>query len=365
MEGSPNFLGGGNLFHKNLINYIHSKYKNIIVSWVYFGKENKKYLKDGVEYIELKSRNLVTNLLLWKSLILMKFFKKNYFDVINTPWGIWTNFYKKRKEQKIIHAFHGTAYYFNKNHLRRFNLITKILMLPLLFVSWILDMPSQNTDKIICVSEKVKKQVVKLYGKKKNIVVIRTGVNLKNFKVRDKAKIKEKFGFDKKNIYGLYVGRGGYWTKGLDKVIKISEEIYKLNKNYRLILIGPDLHKVNHLVEKEFVIFLEDVPREKMPYYYNITDIFFCLSRYEGGAPTLVVSEAMASGCLLVCSKSAEQEIIENEKNGLIVENFGREEAKKILENLNNKKIISNSIKTIKEISLEKWGEKYLKELFG
>jgi len=79
---------------------------------------------------------------------------------------------------------------------------------------------------------------------------------------------------------------------------------------------------------------------------------FFCMSRYEGGAPTLVTSEAMASGCLVVCSKDSEQEIIEDKKNGLIIEEFGEKDAEKVLEILKDKKkkeeMIKNSIKNNK-----------------
>jgi len=365
LVGSPDFLGGGNLFHKNLIKYIYSKHKNISISWIYFGKENKRYIKEGVEYIQLKSGSFSSPLLIRRSLILSRFLEKNFFDVINTMWGISLLPYKKKKNQRIIQAFHGTEYYFNKNHFKRFNLIQKVLFSPLLAINWFVDRPLKKADKIICVSEKVKKEVKKLYGKKKNMVVIRTGVDLKNFRVRDKNKIKKKLGFDNKKIYGLYVGGGGYWTKGLDRTIKLSEEMYKINKKYRLIVIGSDLNKVKHLINKEFVIFLRNIPRKDIVYYYNIADFFFCLSRYDGGAPTMVVSESMASGCLVVCAKSAQQEIITDGKNGLIIGAFEEKEAKKVLANKGNKRIILNSKKTIKEISLNEWGEKYLKELLG
>jgi glycosyltransferase involved in cell wall biosynthesis len=100
-----------------------------------------------------------------------------------------------------------------------------------------------------------------------------------------------------------------------------------------------------------------------MGLYYSSSDIFFCLSRYDGGAPTLVTSEAMASGCLLVCSKDSEQEIIEDNKNGLIISKFDENDARKIINTLKDKKnmenIVKNSIRTIKEFSLEKWGKRY------
>jgi glycosyltransferase involved in cell wall biosynthesis len=368
ISSSPDFLGGYSLYHKNLIDYIKLKNINLDISWVYFGKENRIYDKEGVHYFELKSigGNYFTQVR--RHFLLAKFFKKNYFDIINSIGGIWTFLYKKNKNQKIIQTFHGTIYYFNKNQLKRFNLFKIILFSPILPLSWILERPHKETDKIICVSEKVKRQEENLYGKRKNTFVIRTGVNLDNFKLRDKNKSKKELDLDVQKNYGLYVGGGGYWGKGLDRAIKLSEEMYKEDKNYRLIIIGADYTKVKNIIQnRESLIFLKDVPREKMPLYYSASDVFFCMSRYEGGAPTLVVSEAMASGCLLVCSKDSEQEIVEDEKNCLIVENFDKRDVERIISISNDKRkreeIIKKAIKTIKELSLEKWGERSLKVL--
>jgi glycosyltransferase involved in cell wall biosynthesis len=370
INGSPDFLGGYSIYHKNLIEYIKTNNVKLDVSWVYFGKENRTYDKEGVHYFELKLDRTDLLVQIKKNFLLANFFKENYFDTINSIGGIWTFFYKKKKNQKIIQTFHGTVYYFNKNQLKRLNMLKRILSFPILPLSWMLERPHKETDSIICVSEKVKKQVESLYGKRKNIFVIRTGVNLNNFKPRDKNKSKKKLDLDMQKNYGLYVGGGGYWGKGLDRAIRISEEIYNEDKNYRLIVIGADYKKIKEILHnKQSIIFLENVPREKMPLYYSASDVFFCVSRYEGGAPTLVTSEAMASGCLLVCSKDSEQEIVEDKKNCLIFENFDKEYAEKIINILKDKKnkniIINNSIKTIKELSLEKWGEKTLKYLLS
>lgn len=364
---SPEILGGTNLFNKNLIKYIQSKKLDIKISWVYFGEKNKRYQEDGINYIELKSPKFGSELSIKKNLTLVRFFNKNFFDVISARTGLWVHLYKKKAEQKIFQTYHGTRYYLNKNHYERLNFIKKSLLLALLGVNWIVDKPGKETDKIICVSKKVKRQVENLYGKRKNIRVIRTGVDLKKFEFRNKKESRKILNLDKEKIYGLYVGNGGFWTKGLDRAINISENIYKKNKEYRLIVIGPDLKKSRHLLNKKFVIYIKEVNRDKMPFYYNAADFFFCMSRYEGGAPTLVISEAMASGCLISCSKSSEQEIIEDGKNGLILENFDENDAERIIEILKNKKkkseIIKNSIKTIKEFSLQIWGKKYLEVL--
>ena len=363
ITGSPKFLGGYSLYHKNLIKCIKKNYKNLDISWVYFGDKNQSYISEEVRYFELKSNKLQSFMFLGRFILLAKFFEKNNFDIINTIGGPWTFLYKKKQGQKIIHTFHGTAYYFNKNHFRRFNLLQKILFSPLLLISLIQERPHKDADKIICVSEKVKRQVKNLYGKRKNIIVVRTGVDLKEFKIRGKRGAREKLSLDLNKIYGLYIGGGGYWTKGLDRAVELSGEIYKKNKDYRLIVVGSDLKKTKHLVNKKFVIYVEKSERKDMPFYYSASDFFCCMSRYEGGAPTLVVSEAMASGCLLICSKDSEQEIIKDKENGLIINEFGKEEVKKILKNLGNEKIISNAKKTVEKLSLEKWGKKTMEVL--
>ena len=213
---NPTFLGGGTMFLYNLLKYLKKTKNNLDeFTWVYKGKENKKYKKKGINFVEIKGTEFYPLGDFLFNFKILKFLKKNYYDIINShTLELWINFYKKRNNQKIICTYHGTDYYFFKNHFKRFNFIEKIFFSPLLFISWLQERPSKKkVDKFICVSQKAKKQVEKLYGKKENIVVIRTGVDLKNFKPRNKNKIKEKLNFDKKKIYGLYVGRGDIGQK--------------------------------------------------------------------------------------------------------------------------------------------------------
>jgi len=365
---NPNFEGGIALFQKNLIDYIKSIKNSYDITWVYSGEKNIRYTKAGVNYVELKIPKILFLEDILFNVKVSKFFKYNYFDIINSHaiWGYWMKNYKKRENQTLINTYHGVTYPYYKVHLKRFGIINKILLSPLLLYSYLIEKPPiKKADKIICVSEKVKKQIEEVYGKRRDISVIRTGVDLSSFKERNKYLVKKKLNLEENKIYGLYVGKGGYWIKGLDRAVNISEEIYKRNKNYKLIIIGSDYKKVRKIIQdKKSLMFLENIPRAKMPLYYSASDIFFCLSRYEGGAPTLVTSEAMASGCLLVCSKDSEQEIIENDKNGLIIKEFNKNDADRIMNTLKDKKkkenIIKNSIKTIKGLSLKKWGEKYL-----
>ncbi len=365
---SPMFNGGIGNYQKNLINYL--KNENLDITWLYKSDKHEDYLKGGIKYVGLKCNKLPFIDDISFNIKARKYLNKNYFDVINSHaiWGYWMKKYKKKDNQKIIHTYHGATYPYYRIHLKRFGVIKRILLSPLLIYGYLIEKPPMiNSDRIICVSEKVKRQIEETYRKRKNIEAIRTGVNLKDFKLRDKNKSRKSIGLEKNKIYGLYIAKGGYWIKGLDRVVKVSEEIYKENKNYRLIVAGSDKNKVKNLIKRNFIIYKEGVSRDEIPYYYNSSDFFFCLSRYEGGAPTLVVSEAMASGCLIISSRDAEQEILKEDKNCIMIDNFDDKDAKRIVEINNNKQkkqnLIDNSIKAIKDISLEKWGRNYLEIL--
>jgi len=350
-HSTPTELCGVSLYHKNLLNYL-KKNKELNITWTYFGTENKKYSKDGLNYIEIKKSKFKIPYF-ENNFKVRKFLNENYFRIVFTTGGPWTWFYSKPIYQKLFHIYHGTVFYFNKNHLKRFSPIKRFFISPLLLLSWIAEKPHKDVEKIISVSNKVQLQVKRLYGEQ-DVTMIRTGVDLNEFKPRSVTT---------KHLYGLYIGGGGYYTKGLDRAIKLSKELHKLNDNYRLIVIGPDKKKVGHMLNEKFIKFIEDVPRDEMKNYYNKAKIFLCMSRYEGGAPTLVTSEAMASGCLTICSKDSQQEIIKDNVNGLIISNFDKDDAKRILNNIDNKKIIKNSLKTIQKLSLDKWANKYLKEI--
>ncbi len=363
----PQFVGGVSLYQQNLIDYVKNEDLDVQITWIYKSDKNEIVNEKNIKYIGLKCKTpiFIDDILFNRKV--RRYLKNNYFDIINSHavWGYWMSNYKKQKNQRVIHTYHGATYPYYKVHLQRFNLIKKIFLSPMLLYGYLIEKPpTKHADKIISVSNRVKEEINKTYKGRKDLIVIRTGVKLKDFKYRNKKKMRKELQLNENNIYGLHLSKAGYWIKGLDRVVKISKEIYKLNKNYRLIVVGADYKKNKQFLNEKFIIYRENVSREKIPYYYNASDIFFCLSRYEGGAPTLVVSEAMASGCMLVCSKDSKQEIIKDNKNGIIIEFFDKNDSTKAITILNNKniknKIIEESINTVKELSLDKWGKKYL-----
>ncbi|HOC96977.1 MAG TPA: glycosyltransferase family 4 protein [Candidatus Pacearchaeota archaeon] len=366
---NPYFNGGVGLYQKNLIKYIKEN-KNAEIDVIYFGKKAEVIEDKGVKYIQIKNNFPYPLDQIIDNIKIINYLKNNNYDIINSHalWGFWMNFYKKRKYQKLVHTYHGVTYNYFKVHIKRFSILKKILFSPMILFGYILEKPPiKKADEIISVSQKVKNQLNEAYNCKRKINVIRTGVDLKELKPRDKEKIRKKLNLENDKLYGLYIGKGGYWIKGLDRAIKISEEIYKKDRNYRMIIVGADYKKIKDFIKKDFIIYLEKVDREEIKYYYNVSDFLFYLSRYDGGAPTLVVSEAMASGCPIIFSKDSQQEIIKDKENGIIIDKFNIESSEIIMEILKDRKlkekIIKNEIRTIKELSLDNWGEEYIKIL--
>ncbi len=366
----PFFEGGIGLYQKNLIKYLKDNYKDMSITAIYFGKNQRNFTIEGVNYVQIKNRVPYPFDQIVDNFKVSKYLNKHYFDIINSHalWGNWMKSYKKQGNEKLIHTYHGVTYNYFKIHIRRFSMLKKILFSPMILFGYILEKPPiKKADDIICVSEKVRNQLKEIYKSNRDMKVLRTGVDLREFKPRDKGKTRKKLKLDKNKFYGLYIGKGGYWIKGLDRAINISEEIYKKDKNYRLIIVGADYKKIKSLINKEFIIYIEKVNRDCIKDYYNASDFLFYLSRYDGGAPTLVVSEAMASGSPIIFSKDSQQEIIKNKENGIILDKFDKESSRTIMETLKDRKlkerIIKNGIQTIKDISIDNWGKNYLKIL--
>lgn len=163
--------------------------------------------------------------------------------------------------------------------------------------------------------------------------------------------------------------------KGIDGLIK-TLSILK-NEKLKLLVIGggPDRGRLENLAKTEAVadrvIFVGRVPLNRMFDYYHIADVFALNSKYEGLSHILL--EALKAGKPIVASNSGgNPEVIENEKNGLLVEyndvdqlscaikkilteeKWRSPEYKKIceesLKKFNWQNVISQTIKTFEEI---------------
>ncbi|MDD5213799.1 MAG: glycosyltransferase family 4 protein [Candidatus Gracilibacteria bacterium] len=165
----------------------------------------------------------------------------------------------------------------------------------------------------------------------KNIVVIGNGVNIEEFENLKEEK--------KEDIYKiLFVGRLE-WTKGIDLLI---ESIKKIDKNileekkveFHLVGYGYQEDEYKKLVQKchleKYIIFKGKIVGDDLIREYKTSDLFILPSRTEGFGMTII--EAMASKLAVISTKcGGPEDIIENGKNGFLIEKENIEDLKNIL----------------------------------
>jgi glycosyltransferase involved in cell wall biosynthesis len=371
MDASPKFLGGTSIYVLNFIKYLEQINEDFKITCIYPGEENKKRKEKNIEWIEIKTKMIFPFNFFEYTKRVASLLKNKEFDIINSH-AMAGNYLRYIKPSAFTtNTYHGVAHNFYKIHLNQCSLKKKLGAIYYIFFGTLLEKaPMKKADKIISVSNHVEKELIELYSLPNKKAVIRSSVDLTKFKKRSKEKTKKELGLDKNKKYLLYVGRGGFWRKGLDRAIKLSKELIKKDPTFELIVIGPSKTKENlRLIDelKDNINYIPVADRDLLSKYYSASEIFFCFSRYEGGAPILTLGEAMASNCLVVCSKDSNQEIIKDNINGIIIKKFEKNEAERIFRVLRDKKRLEkmneSAKKEIEKLSLDKWGEKYFEAL--
>lgn len=251
------------------------------------------------------------------------------------------------------------------------------IFLPRLAQTWSRIFANQ-ANIVIAPSFKIKK-ILRDFGVKKEILILPTGINLNLFKKSEKPgvhtekrnKKRKELGISKEIKIFLFVGRISE-EKNIDFLLKVLKIILNKRKDVVLMLVGEETNFTKKIKEKaeslkvrDFVRFIGSVPHQKMPDYYQSSDVFLFSSLTE--TQGIVVLEAMASGLPIVALKDEVfKDIILNNQNGFITKNFSPEIfSKKILKILDNseiyKKFSVHSQKTAKNFSEKKQARKLLK----
>lgn len=242
-----------------------------------------------------------------------KLFNKNYnFDVVvssNNP-KIFNNFNKQKK----VLWLHNT--------LAIEKALRKGFLLPILF----------NKINAIFVSNYLKKITSQFYLFNKREVVL-------NFLPKIFEKCKRNYNREK--IFVWSVQR----TKGLQETLNLwSENIYTKRNDLKLYIFGvkKELFKSKiKFYQKRNIYFFNRVPKQKLKNVYNKSLAMICLGYDE----TFCLNALEANSCglpILTLGKTSLKDLIINNKNGFIVENFDSL-SNKILE-LSSSKINKNIV---------------------
>ena len=181
----------------------------------------------------------------------------------------------------------------------------------------------------------------------------------------EKIKIfRERLGLAPKNTLLLYVGRLNLTNqpyKGLDELVKIYQNIYKNNKNVKLLAVGYGSKNDEELLKNEGVFAIGNAPEELMPLLYSSCDIYATCSHWEGF--DLPVTEAQSFKKPVVCYNiGAHPEVALNKKTGHVVKD-SREFTEKLNLLINDPKLRKemgeNAAEFVKKFSWENSIKKY------
>jgi glycosyltransferase involved in cell wall biosynthesis len=192
----------------------------------------------------------------------------------------------------------------------------------------------ERSSKIIAVSDFTRRELLQYYKvKEAKIRVIHNGVDVNKFKpAGDKRRAKEELGLNPEDIAILSVGRL-YARKGLFTLIESMPAVVKRFRNAKFVVSGKgqsnEMKKLVAHAEKlgirDNIIFTGYFPDEKLPRLYQAADVFAFSTFYEN--LPFAVLEALSTGLPVVTTYvGGIPEIIENGKNGFLVQPFNSKE---------------------------------------
>ena len=201
----------------------------------------------------------------------------------------------------------------------------------------------------------------------KDIRVIPHGINLKKFTLtREDEKevkvLKEKYALKNKKVLG-YVGRLSSEkniTETIDNLAELRREVP--NAIFMIVGTGEADEYLRAYVKKvgleESVIFVGEVPHEKLKFYYALFDVFVTAANFETHG--LAYFEAAATGTVLLARKDrAIENIFFNGYNSYLYEDSD-DWKDKIMKALfgDNEKLIKAAKETVKDYSSDLWAKK-------
>ncbi len=149
----------------------------------------------------------------------------------------------------------------------------------------------KNANKVLCLSEQSKKEIIDLGVKKDRVEKFTYWIDLQKFHPINKSKAKDRLKWTNKFIV-LYVGRL-VPEKGLPELLeatkKTSDQI-----TFAIIGSGQMSNKLSQLSQKN-IKFIGPVSQDNLPVYYSAADLLIVPSTHEEGFGRVII-ESLACG---------------------------------------------------------------------
>jgi len=182
----------------------------------------------------------------------------------------------------------------------------------------------QKCQHIVIPSESIKEILIREYGLEDRYTVIPTGTDLQPFLHADGKSLRQSKGWQDDKVL-ISIGRLAA-EKNWETLLRAAAQVYTQHSAMRLVLIGdgPDKQTLELLAAElgiaECVTFTGQVPFDEIPAYLKAADLFVFASVTE--TQGLVTIEAMAAGLPVVAvDGSGTHDIVDHDKEGLLVEN--------------------------------------------
>lgn len=187
------------------------------------------------------------------------------------------------------------------------------------FRRWMIRSGISKSDAVIALSRELAEDARTLGAQKKQITIIRNGVDLDRFYLIDQWEARKRLGLGRSDYILISVGSLIH-RKGHDRAVSAMKSVLAVNPGAKLYILGdpgPEGNFRRELAEQvrkegveDQVVFQGHIPHEELMLWYNAADLFCLLSRGEG-SPN-VLTEALACGCpSIACNVGAVDEIMD------------------------------------------------------
>ncbi len=178
----------------------------------------------------------------------------------------------------------------------------------------------EKFDKVVCVSEDVRKSFLELVGDKPEAIVLHNVNDEEEIIAKSKEFNVEKKGNGYKTL--VAVGRLTY-QKGFDRLLEACNLLKKNGDNVELLILGEgeERNNLERIIEElELSKEVKLLGFQENPYpYIKAADVVVCSSRYEGFST--VLTEALILGKSVVTTPcTGMEEILGNSEYGVITE---------------------------------------------
>lgn len=279
--------------------------------------------------------------------------------------GTFARLFAKQYNIPIVHTYHTMyedyVHYITKGH---FDKSSKKL------VEYLTKFYCDKTiTELIVPTKKAYDLFKKKYNVERNIHIIPTGIEVERFykeKIDSKKlnKLKKEYQISKKDFTLIFVGRIAE-EKNIPFLINITEDLIKINPNFKLLIIGdgPDKEAYEKLTKEKHcennIIFTGKVQWDDIPIYYQLANAFISASQSETQGLTIIEAMAASLPALCIDDESFADTVI-NDLNGYLFKD--ENEAKQIILKLIKDKKLLNNMQINARNSAELHSSKYFAE---